>query len=170
MAAITIAKDLGVTVLATTRQEAKRAALVANGADHVLIDYGALAPKVRGIVPGGVTGLYELVGAASLLDALHALAGDGRACIAGYLEDEWELAPAQIEARRLGVPLAVYSSNAINRASYARVFQAIVHAVEEGRYRVNIDRTFAINEIAAAHRYMEANRAVGKIVVLTPDD
>lgn len=170
MAAITIANDLGVTVLATTRQEAKRAALVANGADHVLIDDGALAAKVRGIVPGGVTGLYELVGAASLLDSLHALAGDGRACIAGYLEDEWELAPAQTEARRLGVPLAVYSSNAINRASYGRVFQTIVHAVEEGRYRVNIDRTFGINEIAAAHRYMEANRAVGKLVVLTPDD
>ena len=40
MAAITIAKDRGLTVFATTRQEAKRAALAANGADHVLIDDG----------------------------------------------------------------------------------------------------------------------------------
>lgn len=78
--------------------------------------------------------------------------------------------PVHTEARRLGVPLAVYSSTAINRPSYGRVFQAIVHAVEEGRYRVIIDRTFTINEIAAPHRYMEANRAVGKLVVLTPDD
>jgi NADPH:quinone reductase-like Zn-dependent oxidoreductase len=73
----------------------------------------------------------------------------GRACIAGYLEDEWELAPAQIKAQQLSVP---------------------IHAVEEGRYRVNIDRTFELDEIRDAHRYMEANRAVGKLVALTPDD
>ena len=36
IAASTIARDRGVTVFATTRQEAKRAVLEANGADHVL--------------------------------------------------------------------------------------------------------------------------------------
>ena len=111
-----------------------------------------------------------MVGAAALLDSLHAVAGGGRACIAGYLEDEWDLEPAQTEARRLGVPLAVYSSNAINRASYGEVLQGIIDAVEQGRYRVNIDRIFELGEIGDAHRYMEANRAVGKLVVLTPDD
>ena len=44
------------------------------------------------------------------------------------------------------------------------------HAVEVGRYRVNIDRTFELDEIADAHRYMEANRGFGKLVVMTPDD
>ena len=53
---------------------------------------------------------------------------------------------------------------------YGRVLQDIIHAVEDGRYRVNIDRTFGIDEIRDAHRYMEANRAVGKLVVLTSDD
>jgi NADPH:quinone reductase-like Zn-dependent oxidoreductase len=170
MAAITIAQDRGVTVLATTRQEAKRAALEANGADHVLIDDGAIAAKVREIAPGGVTGLYELVGAAALVESLQAVSEGGRACIAGYLEDEWGLAPAEAEARRLGVPLAVYSSNEINRAGYGTVFQEIIRAVEDGRFRVNIDRTFALDDVADAHRYMEANRATGKLVVLTPDD
>ena len=153
-----------------TRQEAKRAALAANGTDHVLIDDGGVAAQVREITPGGVSGLYELVGAAALLDSLDAVAGGGRACIAGYLEDEWELAPAQIKAQELGVPLAVYSSNVIDRVSYGHVLEDIVRAVEEGRYRVNIDRTFELDEIRDAHRYMEANRAVGKLVVVTPDD
>lgn len=170
MAAITIARDRGQTVFATTRQEAKRAALEANGADHVVIDDGGVAAKVREIAPSGVTGLYELVGAAALLDSLHAVGAAGRACVAGYLQDEWDLEPAKAEAARLGVRLAVYGSNVINRASYGRVFQEIVDAVEAGRYRVNLDRTFAMSEIADAHRYMEANRAVGKLVVLTPDD
>ena len=170
MAAITIAKDRGVTVFATTRQEAKRPALLANGADHVLIDDGRVAGKVREIVPDGVTGCYELVGAAALLDSLHALARDGRACIAGYLQDEWDVEPGRAEARRLDVKLEVYSSNVINRANYGAVIQEIVRAVQEGRYRVNLDRTFNLDQIVDAHRYMEANRAVGKVVVLTGGD
>ena len=100
MAAITIAKDRGQTVIATTRQEAKRAALDANGADHVVIDDGAVAAQVREIAPGGVTGLYELVGAAALLDSLQAVGAGGRACVAGYLQDEWDLDPARAEAAR----------------------------------------------------------------------
>ena len=38
MAALTLAKDLGVTVVATTRNAKKKQALIANGADHVVID------------------------------------------------------------------------------------------------------------------------------------
>ena len=36
--------------------------------------------------------------------------------------------------------------------------------VEEGRIHANLDRTFALDEIAAAHARMEANRANGKVV------
>jgi NADPH:quinone reductase-like Zn-dependent oxidoreductase len=50
----------------------------------------------------------------------------------------------------------------------AAVFQEIVDAVQDGRLRVNVNRTFEMTEIAEAHRYMEANRAAGKVVVLTP--
>jgi len=49
----------------------------------VLIDDGAVAAHVREIAPGGVTGLYELVGAGALMGSLHALADGGRAFIAG---------------------------------------------------------------------------------------
>lgn len=167
MAAITLAKDSGLTVLATTRQEAKRDALVMNGADQVLIDEGNIGEQVREHAPDGVSGLYELVGARALLDSLRAVGPGGRACIAGYLEDEWDLGPGKAEARRLGIPLAVYSSNEINRSSYGAAFQRIISAVEEGRLRVNLDRTFQMDEIVEAHRYMEANRATGKLVVLT---
>ncbi|MBV9003902.1 MAG: zinc-binding dehydrogenase, partial [Solirubrobacterales bacterium] len=90
MAAITLAKDRGLTVFATTRQESKRQAVAANGADRVLIDEGTIGGQVREDAPDGVAGLYELVGARALLDSLHAVAPGGRACIAGYLEDEWD--------------------------------------------------------------------------------
>jgi NADPH:quinone reductase-like Zn-dependent oxidoreductase len=36
--------------------------------------------------------------------------------------------------------------------------------VEQGRLDANLDRVFPLDEIAAAHAYMEANRATGKVV------
>ena len=43
MAAITLAKERGVRIIATTRAEAKRSAVLADGADHAIIDDGRVA-------------------------------------------------------------------------------------------------------------------------------
>ena len=166
MAALTIAKERRIDVFATTRQERKRAALEAAGATHVIIDDGRVAEKVREITPEGVDGLLELVGPTSCLDSLKALRPGARACISGYLEDVWAVEAAQAEAARLGVPLARYGSSVINVNSYRHVYAKIVRAIEQGRLHDTLDRTFNIDQIADAHRYMEANMATGKVVVL----
>jgi NADPH:quinone reductase-like Zn-dependent oxidoreductase len=170
MAAITIAKDRGLTVLATTRQESKRAALLEAGADYVIVADGDVAPAVRALLPDGVHGLCELVGPGALAQALHALAPGGRACITGFLEGNWETDAATAEAERLGVQLRRFGSNVINRASYEGIFAEIIRAIEDGRYTVNLDSVFGMSELADAHRYMEANRAAGKVVGLPPKD
>jgi NADPH:quinone reductase-like Zn-dependent oxidoreductase len=168
MAAITIAKERGVTVFATTRQERKRAALEAAGADHVVIDDGKAAAKVREIAPEGAEGILELVGPSTLLDSLTALARGGTACISGFLEGDWNVEPARAHAERLGIPLKRFGSGTINVDSYGEIMSDIVRRVEEGRYRHILDRTFPLAEIAEAHRYMEENRATGKVVGLPP--
>lgn len=168
MAAITIAKDQGLTVFATTRQERKRAPLEAAGVDHVVIDDGSVAAKVRELAPEGVNGLLELVGPGAVLDSLTAVAPGGRACISGFLEGDWNVEPARAEAERLGIPLARFGSGTIDVDSYGEIFQGIVSRVEDGRYRDILDRTFPLAEIAEAHGYMEANRATGKVVGLLP--
>jgi NADPH2:quinone reductase len=71
MAAITLAKDRGVTIVTTTRQAAKVAALRANGADHVILDDGTIAARVREILPVGADALLELVGVASVRQQRH---------------------------------------------------------------------------------------------------
>jgi NADPH:quinone reductase len=168
MAAITIAKDQGLTVFATTRQEGKRAALEAAGVDHVVIDDGRAAARVREIAPDGVDGLLELVGPSALVDSLTAVRAGGRACISGFLEGAWNVEPARAEAERLGIPLARFGSGTINVDTYGEIFQDIVRRVEDGRYLDNLDRTFPLAEIGEAHRYMEENRASGKVVGLPP--
>jgi NADPH:quinone reductase-like Zn-dependent oxidoreductase len=168
MAAITIGKDHGLAVFATTRREGKGAALEAAGVDHVVVDDGRAAAKVREIAPDGVDGLLELVGPGSLIDSLTAVRAGGRACISGFLEGDWNVEPGRAEAARLGIPLTQFRSGTINVDSYGEIFQDIVRRVEEGRYRDNLDRTFPLAEIGEAHRYMEANRAAGKVVGLPP--
>jgi NADPH:quinone reductase len=164
MAAITIAKGNGLTVLATTRQESKRPALQAAGADHVVIDDGEVGTRVREIAPDGVDGLFELVGPRTIRDSLKAVGAGGRACISGFLELDWNVEPARTEAARLGIPLGRFQSGTINVDSFGEIFQDIVRRVEDGPYRDILDRAFPLDEIADAHRYMEENRAAGKVV------
>jgi NADPH:quinone reductase len=170
MAAIAIAADRGLTVLATTRQQAKRAALVSAGAQHAIVSAGDVTAAVRELVPGGVDGICELIGPRALAQALPALAPGGRVCMTGFLEGDWDTERVEAQAGRMGVQLRRFGSNVINRDSYGAVFQEIVEAVQDGRYAVNLDRVFAMSEIADAHRYMEDDHAVGKVVGLAPQD
>jgi len=166
MAATTLAKDRGVRVIATTRQAAKCAALAANGADDVIIDGGSVADQVRAIVPAGADALLELVGTNTIVDSLQAVSAAATVCLTGVLEAVWDYDAARVAAEARGVRFHRYSSSVINRTDYGDVFQTIVDGVERGRYRLNLDRTFPLAEIVAAHRYMEANRATGKVVGL----
>jgi NADPH:quinone reductase-like Zn-dependent oxidoreductase len=45
--------------------------------------------------------------------------------------------------------------------------QSLVEQVEAGSLRIQVGRTFQLDQIAEAHRCMEDNTAGGKIVVLT---
>jgi NADPH:quinone reductase-like Zn-dependent oxidoreductase len=42
----------------------------------------------------------------------------------------------------------------------------VVRNVEAGVYRPNVDRVFGLDDVVAAHRYMEDNQAAGKVVML----
>jgi NADPH:quinone reductase-like Zn-dependent oxidoreductase len=168
MDAISLAHARGLTVLATTRQQTKLAALEAAGADHALLDAaGTIADRAREIAPDGVHGLLELVGPHTFHDSVRAVRPGARGCISGYLEGVWDRSEARAAAEAAGVELTGFGSDALSRELYGSVFQEIVDGVAAGRHRTNVDRTFALEEIADAHRYMEANRAAGKVVVVT---
>ena len=62
------------------------------------------------------------------------------------------------------VKLTTYQT--LTAANSIQALQQIVDGVAAGRYRVSVDRVFRFNEIVEAHRYMEENRAKGKLVVV----
>jgi NADPH:quinone reductase-like Zn-dependent oxidoreductase len=166
MAATSLAKEIGLRVIATTREPAKTTALLENGADEVLIDTGELVGEVARRAPEGVTYLLELVGAVTLLDSLRSVAPGGIVCNTGILGNEWTLDRFEpLEDIPSTVRLTTYGSSTTSAARSAPALQSIVDGISEGRYGVNVHRRFAFDEIAEAHRYMEENRGSGKLVV-----
>lgn len=164
MACISIAKDLGCTVYASSRTESKFFRLKEAGADEVILDRGDVAERVRDHRAEGVDGVCELVGSEiAIQDSLRACAPQGTVCMAGFLGYQWdyEFFPWMPST----VKLTLYSSETLTAASATPVMQTICDKVAAGAYRHNIDRVFDFRAVPDAHRLMEANRAAGKLVV-----
>lgn len=165
MTAITLAKQLAMTVMATSRREARLEVLRAHGADHAILDRGSVRDAVRAIAPGGVERVLELVGATTLRDSLGCAAPFGVVCMTGIVGGRWTLDSfAPMEAIPHTVRLTTYSGGAGDVA--AMPLDEFLAELEHGRTEVRIDRVFQFDEIVEAHRYMEENRATGKLVVL----
>ncbi len=165
MAATTIAKNMGATVIATTRNEAKSEALLANGVDQVIIDTGRIADAVRQLYPNGVDHVLELVGTVTLRDSFNTVKPKGVICFTGILGNEWvlpEFSPFEIPST---VKLTTYSSETITKGA-TEALQRVVGLAEAGQYRLNLDRVFRMEEIVEAHHYMDAGYARGKLVVI----
>src|SRR5256714_10032888 len=91
MAAAVLAKQPNMTVLSTTRNPNKTAALTNVGVDHVLIDDGNVAQQVRAILPAGVDTALELVGTPTLPDTLQSTRQHGVLCFTGMLSNVWTI-------------------------------------------------------------------------------
>jgi NADPH:quinone reductase-like Zn-dependent oxidoreductase len=165
MAAAVLAKDRGLTVLSTTRRPERVAALEAVGVDHAIVDDGEIAARVRRIVPAGVDCALELVGTTTLRDTLRATAVHGVVCFTGMLSNQWTIDDFYpMDYIPDGVRLTAYGGEASDLP--ADVLQGFLDAVAAGRLAVPLYRTYALDEIAAAHADMEAGNAIGKLVGL----
>jgi NADPH:quinone reductase len=165
LAALALAREKGVQVIATTRSSAKAPQLLQNGADHVVIDTGQIAEQVRDIIPGGVNGVLELVGVTTLRDSLQVVAPHGTVCNSGILGNSWLFDRFEpLVDIPSTVKLTAYTSDSLGTSATAAL-QPIVEGVEQKRYAPHIDRIFPFDHIVEAHRYMEENRATGKLVV-----
>ncbi|MET1063748.1 MAG: zinc-binding dehydrogenase [Arthrobacter sp.] len=165
MAAAILAKRAGLTVLASTRNEAKRESLASIDVDHVLIDDGNLASAVRRIVPGGVDAALELVGSPTLRDTLHATRVHG-VCFTGMLSNQWTIPDFYpIDYIPRGVRLTSYIGGAADLPG--SVLQEFLQAVSDGTATVPTGKVYALDDIVQAHTDMEENRVSGKLVDTT---
>ena len=165
LAATAIAKNHGATVAATTRRPDREKLLRAGGVDQVFIDTGTIAQQVREISAGGIGKVLELVGT-TLRDSLRCVKPRGIVCVTGTVGERESLNDFHpTEA----IPTAVYLT--AYRGGSEEFMQTplddLAQQIKAGTLRVQIGKTFHLDEIVGAHRCMEENQAGGKIVVLT---
>ena len=166
MATALLAKQRNITVLSTTRNPNKSAALTDIGVDHVLIDDGNVAQQVRRLFPGGVDAALELVGTPTLPDTLRSTREHGVVCFTGMLSDVWTVRDFYpIDYIPRGVRLTAYGGDAQDLPQ--RVLQDFLDAVAAGHAVVPIDHVYEFDQIVEAHAAMEAGEAAGKLVVTT---
>jgi NADPH:quinone reductase-like Zn-dependent oxidoreductase len=167
MAAASIASGYGVKTAATTRRQSKIDALTAAGVDYVLVDAGGpLMASMHSVWPEGPDYVLDLVGARTAVDSLHLVRRGGTVCVTGSLSG-WVIRDFEPVAMiPSGTKLTAFHSDDFKGSAGATVLQRVVHEVEAGVYRPNVDRVFGLDDIVAAHRYMENNQATGKIVVV----
>jgi NADPH:quinone reductase-like Zn-dependent oxidoreductase len=167
MAAASIASGYGIETAATTRRPDKADALTAAGVDHVLVDDdGPLTARLHAVWPEGPDYVLDLVGARTAVDSLQLVRRGGTVCVSGSLSG-WLIQDFEpIAMIPSGTRLTAFHSDTLKGSAGAAVLQRVVREVEAGVYRPNIDRVFALDDIVAAHRYMENDQATGKVVVV----
>jgi NADPH:quinone reductase-like Zn-dependent oxidoreductase len=168
IAAIQLANRLGAIAIATTRTAAKREALLAAGAAHVVVtDEQDLVAEVMRITDGKGAQL-----------AVDPIAGPGLETVAAALGPNGILVPYGIlDDRPTPYPLLTALTTNLTIRAFTLPFltsdplrmeqgkQFVLDGIASGHFKPIIARTFKFEEIADAHRYLESNQQIGKIVV-----
>jgi NADPH2:quinone reductase len=171
IAAIQIANSLGATPIAATRTPAKRAALLAAGAAHVIVtDEQDLAAEVMRVTGGkGAQLAFDPVGGPGVDTLAAALGEQGTLIPYGVMTTEPTPYPLLTAlAKNLTIRAFTMPFLTGNPVLLERGKQFVLEGIAAGQFKPIIARTFPFADIADAHRYMESNQQVGKIVVTVP--
>lgn len=168
LAAAQLAKEAGAVTIATTRGSAKKEALLAY-ADHVVVtDEQDLARTVMEITGGqGANVVYDPVGGPFLAAIMEAAAPEARIIEYGNLApDDAQFAALFPLLKRLNVKWHSLFDTARRPEELARGVAYVFDRLESGALVPVIDKVFpSLDSIVEAHRHMESNSQIGKIVV-----
>ncbi|BAS26184.1 NAD(P)H-quinone oxidoreductase [Limnochorda pilosa] len=174
-AAIQLARRAGARVIATAGSPEKLEGCRRLGAEAAL-NYreGPFAPGVLKATGGqGVDVILEFVGAAYWEQDLEVLAPGGRLLLIGLMGgSQVELDLGRVLRGNLCIIGSTlrsqdpgYKAN-LTRRFWSDCREAFEHGeLRRGELRPVVDRVFPLAQAAEAHRYMEANRNFGKIVL-----
>jgi NADPH2:quinone reductase len=167
-AALNMAVNAGVHVIATTRNRDRFAMLENLGAKRVEIESRDLGARIA--ERKHLDAVLDLVGNSTILDSLSMLRRGGRACLAGWLGGLAPIADFNpLLQMASGVYLTFFGSFVFGTPGFPLSdvpLQSIADDVAKGRLKAKPSRVFKFEDIREAHRIMEANEANGKMVVV----
>jgi len=169
---VQLAKARGARVLATVGSPEKAAIVRELGADDaILYRETDFRQAVHDLTGGrGVDVVYDSVGRDTVHDSIRSLARRGTCVMFGASSGQVEgIAPLELaEAGSVFFTrphLADYMQGAEVRQRAADLFALL----RDGRLRLRIDRSFGLEELAEAHRYLEGRRTRGKLLLRVAD-
>jgi NADPH2:quinone reductase len=167
-AALKMAVNAGVRVIATTRNRERFSILEKLGAERCEIERRDLSQHIAEAKQ--IDAVLDLVGNSVVLDSLALLRRGGRSCLAGWLGGLDPIPDFNpLLQMPSGVHLSFFGSFVFGAPGFPLSdvpLQQIAEDVAAGRLDVKPARIFGFNEIHEAHRAMEANEAGGKMVVV----
>jgi NADPH:quinone reductase len=170
-AAIQLARFLGAkTVIATTRNAAKGAALTALGADLVIdTSRAGFVDQVQAATEKhGADVIIDSVGGPMLADNLAALAIRGRLVSVGRnAGDLGQCDLDQVALKRASIIGVTFRTRTPQESflCFERFAAACLGAFARGELKPVVDKVFAFDRIADAHNYMLGDGQVGKVVL-----
>jgi len=169
LAAIQIAKATGATTIAATRRAAKKAGLLAAGADHVVVtEQEELPARVASLTDGkGANVIFDPVSGPNVETLAQAAAHGAKLIIYGVLDMRPTPFP-MFAAFQKSLWMHAYALFEVttNPATLERAKRYVYEGLHSGALKPILDRkVFTLDQIADAHRYLESNEQFGKIVV-----
>ena len=176
LGAIEVARLLGAVAIATTRSASKQQALLDSGADHVIVTSKEdLGSRVKEITGGrGADLIFDPIAGDTLPTLAEAVAWGGQIILYGALGGTNVPYPLFAAfARNFTLrSYIIYSFCGLealglgrNEEAFTRAVQFINENLASGKLKPVIAKIFPLSEIQEAHRYMESNQQLGKIVI-----
>jgi NADPH:quinone reductase-like Zn-dependent oxidoreductase len=161
-------KAEGAISIATTRTSKKKDVLVEVGATHVIAtEEEDFLARIKQITDGkGARVIFDPIGGKGVEVLAQAAAYEGVIFEYGALAQEPTPFPLYTALGK-GLTIRGYTLREILSVPQrkAEALKYVFDHVAAGTFKPRIDRVFPLAQIAEAHRYMESNQQIGKIVV-----
>jgi NADPH:quinone reductase-like Zn-dependent oxidoreductase len=168
LAAIQIANRVGATPVALTRGSAKRHALLDTGAAHVIAtEEQDLVKEVLGVTAGkGARVVFDPVGGPTVTKLVEATSRLGIVFLYGALSPEPTPLPLfDVLSKWVTIRGYVLLEITADPERLRKGIEFVNSGLADGSLKPVVARTFPLGQIVEAHRYLESNLQIGKVVV-----
>lgn len=164
------ARDLGATVIGVVGSDAKAAIARAHGCHHALVTgSGDLAAQVKELTGGrGADVVYDSVGKDTFFASLDCLKPLGLMVTYGNSSGPVPaIAPLELARRgSLFLTRPIMFHYVARRVDLDRAARELFEVIGRGVVRVEIGQTYALEDVAQAHRDLEGRRTIGSTVLI----
>ncbi len=167
---VQLAKLNGAKVIATSSSDEKLNVAKANGADEI-INYSNpnWSEKVKQINDGkGVDIAFEMVGGEVYNETIKSLAQGGHLIVYGCASGvQGHIHPEHFVDENIsqsGFNLAFYINTKM--PVWQEALGTIIGLIAQGQLKISTPKTFALKDVAEAHRQIEARETTGKVVLI----